>query len=206
MISAEEQNHEHVEEAFETMTGSPYRYVEVEYLVARGDLRYETSSWDAGPVSDDDLEANPQSGAGTGSETARHVQYKIKMARYLDKSGYDIPKATPDDAPPAYDCFERDAGGLNSDVVLDLDDGLLAGEVGYTPAKYLLRAFGYTTVATPGDLEAIDSGDLFRSKRSPVKIFVSRPYKSDKFHIFHAVDLAEPDLGRMSDELTDLLD
>ncbi len=201
-------------QAFQRFTGgSESLATPAVFLVARGDLKLYTDTYTIpeGLPNKELVERHNSLEHMSSSEGDRHLRTKLRAASYLESKGFEVPKKA--GSPLEYDCFERYAGNLNSDVVAESETGIIAFEVGYIEPRYLNRAFGFTKLCSSYDVESLKE-EFLREEDTGVSHFMTAPYReqsSGEFccYIFERTDeMAEVEnvTGRVADKIDEILD
>jgi len=160
-------------------------------------------------------EHNVMSNKSSAQESVRHVNYKIRVSRYLDQNGHSLETERVEGGTETgydwrWDCFEETVGNEVVDVVCNCDDHTAGAEVGYVSPKQVLSAFGYTILGKMTDAETILE-NLTRVHGSDLDTIVTIPYNQDpdtdlSVYVFEATDkLPAADPTRLRDAVDEAL-
>lgn len=175
-------------------------------LLKSGELELHKQSFDTNRYTIDDwAQEHERNGLFTDSESRRHLLFKTLGAWYLSYTGHQLEKKpyTPSaDSVPLYrfdeSNFEKQIAisGFRADVVCDESCCNSVLEVGYTPPKRALSAFGYSILKSDTKQRI---GKPARTDDTPVKKLYVIPYQSpsdgtyDIFRLSCTESISEPD-------------
>lgn len=177
----------------------PKYYEAVLTLIREGHLTLHEERYEGVDPDSTWVESHFKHSNTSSSEGHSHVELKIKAAEYLSGRGHEVSKSElgeQHDRSFLYFGFETTHHTpFAADVSCTPSCAPAAVEVGYTPPRRVLDAFGYTKqIADPGSQpvrnrnNAVDSLFVFPYSRTTSET-------SETIYEFRAADLPEPDKG-----------